>query len=156
MNGHELSLQVGGQFRDLQTAFIHDAFDLIRIGLALRRFLQIDAARIPGGDLHGFESDALRPEADGFEIVERGFIAEELGEEDTGAFDCSHVYEVSRNDAAAQRRNEYYKKYISRNDAAAQRRSEYHKLFTTLLTPSFKSDELKLMIRPSLQSVNFK
>ena len=47
VNGYELSLQMGGKFRYLQTGGIYGAFDLVRIGFAFGCFLQIDEPGVP-------------------------------------------------------------------------------------------------------------
>ena|SRR6185437_1956093 len=88
--GYELALEVGGEFGDLKTCAVDDAFDLVRVSLAFGCFLEIDDAGIPGGELYADEAEARSPFADVFEGIEGRLIAHELGEEDGGSFYGCH------------------------------------------------------------------
>jgi hypothetical protein len=52
MYRHQLALKVRSQFGDFQTGFIHNPFDFIGVGLALRCLFYIDQPAIPRRDLN--------------------------------------------------------------------------------------------------------
>ena len=60
MDGHELSLEVGREFRDLDAGLAADAGDLVAVGLGASRLLEVEQPCVPGRDLH-----ALVPERRG-------------------------------------------------------------------------------------------
>jgi hypothetical protein len=76
---YQLTLQVGGEFGDLQTCIRDDAFDLVGIGLAFRRLLEVDDAAVPTGQLNADIAQAGHPFADVGEGIERRLVAQELG-----------------------------------------------------------------------------
>src|SRR5258705_7833602 len=90
MHCNELSLQVSRKLGDLQTAFIDRSFQLICMGFTFCCFLQVDAACIPCWNLCPHEANAFRPLANGFEIIERRFVAHKLSEKNCGTFKCCH------------------------------------------------------------------
>ena len=63
--GYQLPLQMGGQFGDLQAGILNDAFDLVGIGFAFGRLLQVDDAAVPTGQLNADIAEAGGPFADG-------------------------------------------------------------------------------------------
>src|SRR5690606_11963304 len=67
------------------------ALDLVAIGVALRRALQIEQAPVPARDLHPLIAEIRRPFRDARERVERRPIARELGEKDRRPLDRLHL-----------------------------------------------------------------
>jgi hypothetical protein len=52
--------------------------------------LQVNAAGVPGGDLHANIAEAFGPLANGLQVVEWRLVSHELGQENSGSFDCFH------------------------------------------------------------------
>ena len=90
VHSHQLSLQMGGEFSDLQSGFLDDPPYLIGISFAFSRLFEVQAPWIPGGYLYTGKSQALGPFTDRGQCIERGFLPHELGQEDGRSFDCMH------------------------------------------------------------------
>ena len=90
MHGDQLALQMGRQLRDLEPVLGGDALDLVRVGLALGRSLEVEQALIPARDLDALEAEPGGPGGDGFQVVERRRITGELRQEYGRPFDRPH------------------------------------------------------------------
>ena len=86
MHGNQLALQVRRQLAHLEAVGVGRPAKLVAVGLALGSGVEVEAAPVPGRDLHADVVEIRRPLADGVERVERGFVTHELSEEDAGSF----------------------------------------------------------------------
>ena len=91
MHCHELPLQMGGQLGDLQAMLGNLPLQLIAVCLALRCFLQVDQAALPGGDLNAFVAEIRHIAADAVQCIEGGFLSHKLSQEDSRALDSFHI-----------------------------------------------------------------
>ncbi len=87
----ELALQMRGKLGDLDAGVGADALDLVAIGLAGRRFLDVDQPAVPARNLDALVAEAGRPFGHSGERVERRLIAGELGEKDRRSLHRFHV-----------------------------------------------------------------
>ncbi len=78
------------EFGDLEAVARQRAADLLAIGLALCRALQIKQARIPRRNLHALIAELASPRGNALQTVERGRIARELRQKNRRSFDGSH------------------------------------------------------------------
>ena len=93
MRGDELTLEVRGELRHDEAVVGEKAPDLVDIGLAFGRLLDVDDAAVPCRQLHADEALPFGPARQPREAVVGGVVARELREEDAGALDGSHVSE---------------------------------------------------------------
>jgi hypothetical protein len=89
MHRHQLALQMGRQLGDLQAFVGQHALDVVAIGLAVRRLLQIEEARV-SRDLQTLVTQTRRPVGQTRQRVEWRRIAQELCQEDARPLDGSH------------------------------------------------------------------
>ena len=87
MHGHNLALQMAGQFGDGYAVFCTNSCDLIAVILAARGLVQVKDPRIPRRNLHTFVTQSRGPLDNRGQGVERRFIAKKLGQEQRRAFD---------------------------------------------------------------------
>jgi hypothetical protein len=90
MHRHELALEMGGQLGDRQALVGQQAGDLVAIGLAFRRQVQIEQALVPTGNLHALVAKLGHIAADRVQAVERRGIGRELGQEHARSLDGLH------------------------------------------------------------------
>ena len=90
MHRDQLPLQMRRQFGDFNGMFGEAAAKIVAIGLALGGELQVDQLRI-AGDLDADVTEPRRPFGQRVERIERGCVAEELGEEYPGALHAGHA-----------------------------------------------------------------
>ncbi len=82
MHGHQLSLQVRGQFGDHQAMARGHARDVVAISLRGRCLFEVDQAWIRRRDLNAFVAEPRGPAADGIETVKRRCGASKLRQKD--------------------------------------------------------------------------
>ncbi len=90
MHGDQLTLQMRRKLGHLQAILCQHTGDFIGIGLALRALFEIENRRRRGRDLQSLVAETGRPLRHGLQLVERGRVAEELRQENTGAFERFH------------------------------------------------------------------
>ena len=83
MRGHELALEVGGEFCDRQA--IRAAFEIVAIGLGFRGGLEIHDAAISARQLNAEVAERFHVFGNGGQGIEWSFVPHELGEEDCGS-----------------------------------------------------------------------
>jgi len=81
-----------GQLGDHQAVFGQHACDVIAIGLACRRLLQIEQAMIVGRNLHADKAEQSGPPGDVGERVEWRRVPRVLGKEDARTLECFHIF----------------------------------------------------------------
>ena len=91
MDRDQLALQMGRQLGQRDAGVRERALDLVAIGVALGRALQVEQAAIPARDLHALVAEIRRPPGDVGERIERRLIARELGEKDRRPLDRFHA-----------------------------------------------------------------
>ena len=91
MHRDQLSLQMGRQLRQLEAGIRERALDLVAVGIALGRLLEVEQAAVPARYLHAQIAETLRPLGDAGERVERRLIARELGEKQRRPLDRLHL-----------------------------------------------------------------
>ena len=91
IDGDQLALEMGRELGDLNAVLGRLPFQLVAIGLARGRLVEVDEALVPGGDLHPLVAERGGPAADRAEAVMGRLVADELGQEDRGALDGLHV-----------------------------------------------------------------
>ena len=89
----ELALQVGGEFGDLQPALGQPALDVVAVGLAVGGQLDVEGRADAGRHLHPLVAERGGPAGQAVQGVERRLRAQELGQEDAGAFQGSHRFQ---------------------------------------------------------------
>ncbi|MNV46113.1 hypothetical protein D3C71_1379320 [compost metagenome] len=87
---HQLAEDMRGEFADHQPVASQHRDHVIAVLLAVRGFLHIEQAFVPGRDLQGLEALAGRPTGNRGQVVERGLVCTELGQVQAGAFDGAH------------------------------------------------------------------
>src|SRR5437016_13512684 len=90
MHGHQLPLKMRREFRDGKAVARQRAADLVAVGLALCRSLQIKQPSIPARDLYPFIAELGGPRCHALQTVERRHIAGKLRQKYPWSFDCSH------------------------------------------------------------------
>ena len=78
MHRHQLALQMGGQFSQLQTVGGQGTEYFITISLALGGAFQIEQAAVPRRNLHTLVAQTSGPVRDTLEAVERSSISSKL------------------------------------------------------------------------------
>src|SRR6185436_410354 len=91
MDCNQLSLQMRGEFRDLNAIGLQNSFDFIAILPTLRRLLEVKEPGVPSGNLHPFVAKRRGPTRNLIEVVEWRSIPGKLGKENCRAFDGSHM-----------------------------------------------------------------
>ena len=88
VNGDQLAEQMRSDLGDGETAGL--ALQVVAIGLRLSGLLDVDHAPVPRRDLYAEIAERSRPGRYVRQIVEGRLVAEELRQENCGAFDLSH------------------------------------------------------------------
>ena len=96
MHRQYLTCQEATQLARLKTHCFELAPILITIGFGLRRFVEVDDARIPGRDLDTFVPQTGNPFSDVADAVVRLLVPHELCEENCRALDAWHFLLLSR------------------------------------------------------------
>src|SRR5579885_2744146 len=90
MDRHKLALEVRGELGDLQFVTRRCGLQLLAVGFALGRALEIEQTGIPSGDLHTRIAESRGPDANRIETVERSHIRSKLSEENRRSLDGVH------------------------------------------------------------------
>src|SRR6266513_2706109 len=90
MDGDEVALEMGRQLGDDEAVLPQDALDLVTIGLARSRFIEVEETCVPGRDLDARIAVRGGPARHAGERVERRGVAGELGEKDRRPPDRLH------------------------------------------------------------------
>ena len=92
MNRDHLALEMGRQFGDRDADIGELALDLIAIGGAFGRPVEIEQALVPGRDLDALIAVALRPARDALQRIMGGGVLRELGQKQARSFDRLHRF----------------------------------------------------------------
>lgn len=90
MAGDELALEMRREFGNGKFVASGDGLQIVAIGFAFGRALEIEQASVPGRDLHGDVTEICRPGADRVEGVERRIIRGKLREKNSRALHRFH------------------------------------------------------------------
>ena len=87
----KLPFQMGRQFADNQPVRGQLSGDVIAVGLALSRFLDVKNMRMVAGDLHRLITFTCRPFSQPVERIKRRFCANKLRQKNAGSFHRPHT-----------------------------------------------------------------
>ena len=90
VHGDEVALEVGRQLGDDEAVSGEHPCDLVAVGLARGRLVEIEEPRVPGRDLDALVAERRGPAREARERIERWRVRGELGEKDRRAFDRLH------------------------------------------------------------------